>query len=51
MTFKQVISSLSVVVVLAAFAPVDAAETVSLLNVSYDPTSELYQEFNTAFIK
>ena len=51
MTFKQVISSLSVVVVLAAFAPVDAAETVSLLNVSYDPTRELYQEFNTAFIK
>ena len=51
MTFKQVISSLSVVVVLAAFAPVDAAETVSLLNVSYDPTRELYQEFNTAFAK
>ena len=51
MTFKQVISSLSIVVGLAAFAPVDAAETVSLLNVSYDPTRELYQEFNAAFIK
>ena len=22
-----------------------------LLNVSYDPTRELYQEFNTAFVK
>src|SRR5258706_15644966 len=29
---------------------VDAAE-VTLLNVSYDPTRELYQEFNTAFAK
>jgi len=28
-----------------------AAQSVSLLNVSYDPTRELYQEFNTAFIK
>src|SRR6267154_1890550 len=28
-----------------------AAKTVSLLNVSYDPTRELYQEFNVAFTK
>jgi sulfate/thiosulfate-binding protein len=28
-----------------------AAEAVSLLNVSYDPTRELYQEFNAAFAK
>jgi sulfate/thiosulfate-binding protein len=28
-----------------------AAGPVKLLNVSYDPTRELYQEFNTAFIK
>jgi sulfate/thiosulfate-binding protein len=27
------------------------AETVTLLNVSYDPTRELYEEFNTAFAK
>ncbi len=26
-------------------------ESVELLNVSYDPTRELYQEFNTAFVK
>jgi sulfate transport system substrate-binding protein len=28
-----------------------AAQTVSLLNVSYDPTRELYREFNAAFAK
>ena len=28
-----------------------AAESVSILNVSYDPTRELYQEFNVAFAK
>src|SRR3712207_2009581 len=28
-----------------------AADPVSLLNVSYDPTRELYQEFNAAFAK
>ncbi len=32
----------------AALQPVQAAE-VSLLNVSYDPTRELYQDFNKAF--
>ncbi len=32
----------------AALQPVRAAE-VSLLNVSYDPTRELYQDFNKAF--
>lgn len=33
----------------AAFAAAQAQ--VSLLNVSYDPTRELYQEFNAAFVK
>ena len=28
-----------------------AQTTISLLNVSYDPTRELYQEFNAAFAK
>src|SRR5580765_2209494 len=28
-----------------------AGESVTLLNVSYDPTRELYQEFNAAFAK
>ena len=30
-------------------APVEFADAVSLLNVSYDPTRELHQEFNAAF--
>ena len=33
---------------LAAAAP---AKDIKLLNVSYDPTRELYQEFNTAFAR
>ncbi|MYM93623.1 sulfate ABC transporter substrate-binding protein [Duganella vulcania] len=38
------------VLAVTAIAPALAAE-VSLLNVSYDPTRELYQEVNTAFAK
>ncbi len=34
-----------------AGSAVRAAEPVTLLNVSYDPTRELYREFNRAFIK
>ncbi len=37
-------------VAVAGFSGAAAAQT-TLLNVSYDPTRELYQEFNTAFIK
>ena len=33
------------------FAALASAQGVSLLNVSYDPTRELYQEFNAAFAK
>lgn len=29
----------------------EAAKPLTLLNVSYDPTRELYQEYNTAFLK
>ncbi|MBS0308654.1 MAG: sulfate ABC transporter substrate-binding protein [Proteobacteria bacterium] len=36
-------------IALALAAPVVQAAEVSLLNVSYDPTRELYQEFNAAF--
>jgi len=32
-------------------APIAAHAQTTLLNVSYDPTRELYQEFNAAFIK
>ena len=38
-------------IALAIVAPAAHAAEVSLLNVSYDPTRELYQEFNTAFAK
>ena len=37
--------------VLAAGAGIAAAKDVVLLNVSYDPTRELYQEFNAAFAR
>jgi sulfate transport system substrate-binding protein len=39
---------LPLVVTLAVTA---GAKEVTLLNVSYDPTRELYQEYNTAFVK
>jgi sulfate/thiosulfate transport system substrate-binding protein len=43
---------LIVLVLLLAFhAPVQAQKNVTLLNVSYDPTRELYQDFNAAFAK
>jgi sulfate/thiosulfate-binding protein len=38
-------------VLLAAWAWAAAAADVQLLNVSYDPTREFYQEFNAAFAK
>jgi sulfate/thiosulfate-binding protein len=38
------------VAITALFAPAASAE-VTLLNVSYDPTRELYQDFNAAFAK
>jgi sulfate transport system substrate-binding protein len=36
---------------LASFSLPAQAKTVKLLNVSYDPTRELYEAFNTAFAK
>jgi sulfate/thiosulfate transport system substrate-binding protein len=36
---------------LLAFASMASAGGVTLLNVSYDPTRELYQEYNVAFAK
>src|SRR5581483_2643269 len=38
-------------VVLSLSTSAWAQKSVTLLNVSYDPTRELYQEFNTAFAK
>ena len=34
-----------------AFSLAATARDITLLNVSYDPTRELYQEFNNAFAK
>ncbi len=44
---KRILSSLAAIVV----AVVSAHADVTLLNVSYDPTRELYQEINAAFAK
>ena len=50
MNFRQLLTGIAVGTVLAAALPAAHAD-VTLLNVSYDPTRELYQEFNTAFAK
>jgi sulfate transport system substrate-binding protein len=42
---------LALIVVAGLPLPSSAQQPATLLNVSYDPTRELYQEFNTAFIK
>ena len=44
------LTGFAVGVLLSAALPAAHAD-VSLLNVSYDPTRELYQEFNTAFAR
>ncbi|KXB31749.1 hypothetical protein AT959_05190 [Dechloromonas denitrificans] len=48
MKLKTVVSSLLAASVLAGNV---LAADISLLNVSYDPTRELYQDFNAAFAK
>lgn len=42
---------ISITLLAALFAGSTFAAEVNLLNVSYDPTRELYQEYNTAFAK
>jgi sulfate transport system substrate-binding protein len=44
-------SILSSVLILKLLLPALVRADVTLLNVSYDPTRELYQEFNRAFAK
>ncbi len=41
----------SMLIVLSVFASTPAAAQQTLLNVSYDPTRELYQDYNKAFAK
>jgi sulfate transport system substrate-binding protein len=52
MLVQQIVITLAFLVGVVGFhSSLQAAESVSLLNVSYDPTRELYQEFNAAFAK
>ena len=46
---KTVLFILTSLVFLLAFASPLRAESVTLLNVSYDPTREFYEEYNAAF--
>ncbi|MEY3124334.1 MAG: hypothetical protein RLZZ573_854 [Pseudomonadota bacterium] len=51
MTTRRRIFNLTAAAILAAASLGTAAQTISLLNVSYDPTRELYVEYNAAFAK
>lgn len=44
-------ATLALALVLAGFGPAPQAGAETLLNVSYDPTRELYREFNEAFAR
>ena len=48
---KKKIIGLILIVMLTGFGGIAFAETIELLNVSYDPTRELYREFNDEFVK
>jgi sulfate/thiosulfate-binding protein len=45
------LKKLSIAIALAAATSWNVAAQTTLLNVSYDPTRELYQDFNAAFVK
>src|ERR1700744_3868143 len=51
MTPPRLLSRTLLAVALAATAAVSFAKDISLLNVSYDPTRELYQDIDAAFPK
>ena len=51
MTTPRLLSRTLLAVTLAATAAVSFAKDITLLNVSYDPTRELYQDYNVAFAK
>ena len=52
MTTQRRIGAIALTLLGGVFATLTAmAQPVSLLNVSYDPTRELYAEYNTAFAK
>jgi len=51
MTRSATARSLLAATALALFGTAAVAKDISLLNVSYDPTRELYQQYNAAFAK
>ena len=48
---EKFIKAIAVAALLVASGVASAQSAISLLNVSYDPTRELYVEYNTAFAK
>src|ERR1700751_5071089 len=48
---RSLYRSLALFSFVAAFAAGASAETIQLLNVSYDPTREFYEQFNQSFSK
>ena len=50
---RRLVTALTALPIFASFSPKEALaqSPVTLLNVSYDPTRELYTEYNAAFIK
>ncbi len=51
MTTVRLVLRTAATLALAAAAGLAAAKDITLLNVSYDPTRELYQDYNAAFAK
>src|SRR6266705_5308908 len=51
MTAPRFLSRALLAVLLSGTAAVSFAKDITLLNVSYDPTRELYQDYNVAFAK
>ncbi|MGH8501715.1 MAG: sulfate ABC transporter substrate-binding protein [Gammaproteobacteria bacterium] len=50
LSIRHLIAAMTATAIIGA-APLASAEEYELLNVSYDPTRELYTEFNAAFAK
>ncbi len=49
MKSKNWLSSLIIFTIIFSLAGFASAKPITLLNVSYDPTRELYEEYNKAF--
>ena len=46
---KKMLKSVAIAALLAQIVPLAQAADITLLNVSYDPTRELYEDYNKAF--